>query len=123
MKKRSLLFLFLFFIFGVFCSPLCAAETGSETDLVGQTSLLVFQLSVILFAAWLGGICFNKWKLPAVLGEIIAGVIIGPYLLGQIPFIGFENGLFPLQETFPVSVELYSFATIASIILLFLTGL
>ncbi len=123
MKKRSLLFLFLFFTFGVFCSPLCAAETGSETNLVSQTSLLVFQLSVILFAAWLGGICFNKWKLPAVLGEIIAGVIIGPYLLGQIPFIGFENGLFPLQETFPVSVELYSFATIASIILLFLTGL
>ena len=123
MKKRSLLFLFLFFTFGVFCSPLCAAETGSETNLVSQTSLLVFQLSIILFAAWLGGICFNKWKLPAVLGEIIAGVIIGPYLLGQIPFIGFENGLFPLQETFPVSVELYSFATIASIILLFLTGL
>ncbi|MCK5015157.1 MAG: cation:proton antiporter [Candidatus Omnitrophica bacterium] len=123
MKKHLFLYLFLFFTLTVLCSPLYAAETGSETNLIGKTHLLVFQLSIILFAAWLGGLCFIKWKLPAVLGEIIAGVIIGPYFLGKIPFLGFEHGLFPLHQAFPISIELYSFATIASIILLFLVGL
>jgi len=123
MKKHSFLYLFIFFTLAVLCSPLYAAETGLEKNLIGQTHLLVFQLSIILFAAWLGGMCFNKWKLPSVLGEIIAGVIIGPYFLGKIPFFGFEHGLFPLHGAFPISVELYSFATVASIILLFLVGL
>jgi Kef-type K+ transport system membrane component KefB len=123
MKKRILPYLFTFFTLTILCSPLYAAETGLETSLIDQTRLLVFQLSIILFAAWLGGLLFIKWRLPAVLGEIIAGVIIGPYLFGKIPFLGFEHGLFPLHGAFPVSVELYSFATIASIILLFLVGL
>ena len=123
MKKHFFLYLFIFSTLTILCGPLYAAETGLETNLIEKTHLLVFQLSIILFAAWLGGMCFNKWKLPSVLGEIIAGVIIGPYLLGNIPFFGFEHGLFPLHEAFPISVELYSFATIASIILLFLVGL
>lgn len=123
MKKHYQIILLILFALIVFCSPLLASEEGLETELISQTSLLVFQLSIIIFAAWLGGLLFNKWELPSVLGEIIAGVIIGPYLLGKIPLPGFEHGFFPLQESFPVSVELYSFATIASIILLFLTGL
>ncbi|HQP10256.1 MAG TPA: hypothetical protein PKV41_02590, partial [Candidatus Omnitrophota bacterium] len=62
----------------IFSRASYAAEPGPELDLVSHISLLVFQLSIILIAAWLGGLCFTKWKLPAVLGEIIAGVIIGP---------------------------------------------
>jgi len=123
MKKYLPSTLLSFFFFNVFSSPVYASETGAEAGLIGQTSLLVFQLSIILVAAWYGGVWFRKWKLPAVLGEIIAGVVIGPYCLGKISLPGFEHGLFPLQEAFPVSVELYCFATIASIILLFLTGL
>lgn len=122
-KKYFLPSLLSLFFLAIMCGPLYASETGLEESLIDRTSLLVFQLSVILFAAWIGGICFTKWKLPSVLGEIVAGVVIGPYFLGQFHFPGFEHGLFPLQATFPVSVELYSFATIASIILLFLTGL
>ncbi|UCD16110.1 MAG: cation:proton antiporter [Candidatus Omnitrophota bacterium] len=86
-------------------------------------AILVFQLSVILFAARLGGRIFEKIHLPAVLGELVAGIIIGPYLLGGISLPGLEAGLFPFKEGFPVSSELYSFATIASIVLLFLVGL
>lgn len=100
-----------------------ASSGGSEGGIVERTSLLVIQLSVILFAAWLGNLAFTKMKLPAVLGEIIAGVIIGPYFLGAYGFAGFEYGLFPLVGDFPVSIELYSLATIASIILLFFVGL
>lgn len=124
MKKKYLFIsLFSLFVVTALCSPLHAAESISETNLIDQTGLLVFQLSIILLAAWIGGVIFGRWKLPTVLGEIIAGVIIGPYLLGQISFPGFEHGLFPLHETFPVSIELYSFAAIASIILLFFIGL
>jgi Kef-type K+ transport system membrane component KefB/mannitol/fructose-specific phosphotransferase system IIA component (Ntr-type) len=85
---------------------------------------VVFQLSVIIFAAWAGGYVFNKIKLPTVLGEIVAGMLIGPYCLGKISFAGFSNGMFPIANTnFPISPELYSYATIASIILLFSSGL
>ncbi|MBU2266099.1 MAG: cation:proton antiporter [Candidatus Omnitrophica bacterium] len=93
-----------------------------ETDLISRMAMLVFQLGVIVFAAWAGGKLFKKLKFPVVLGELIAGVIIGPYLLGSLPVWGFSQGLFPLFEGFPVSAELYGFTTVASIILLFLVG-
>jgi Kef-type K+ transport system membrane component KefB len=51
--------------------------------------------------------------------------VIGPYLLGRLPIPGFfDQGLFALGENgLAVSPELYGFATIASVILLFLAGL
>ena len=99
------------------------AENGTGHDVVELTSLLVLQVSVILFAAWVGRQAFNRMRLPSVLGEILAGVLIGPYCLGQLPLPGFEAGFFPISGPFPVSMELYSLATIASIILLFFVGL
>jgi len=65
----------------------------------------------------------------SVLGELIAGMVIGPYALGSInlPFFG---KLFPIAEqvgehvsNLPVSPELYVFAQIGAVILLFLVGL
>lgn len=99
-----------------------AAEAAPLSDLTSQMAHFVFQLSVIIFAAWFGGKIFSRIHLPSVLGEIIAGVIIGPYALGGITLPGFTDGLFPLKEGFPISPELYAIATIASIILLFLSG-
>ncbi|MFH1046153.1 MAG: cation:proton antiporter [Candidatus Omnitrophota bacterium] len=100
-----------------------AAEGSGEAGLVDRMAVLVFQIGIIIFAAWLGGSLFERLKFPAVLGEIIAGVLIGPYLFGRIPIPGFSQGVFPLLSDFPVSVELYSIAAIASIILLFTAGL
>lgn len=100
------------------------AETGAaEGDLIGMVTQLIFQLGVIIIAAWFGGKVFERFTLPAVLGEIVIGVLIGPYLFGHMPLPGFPVGLFPAPSGFPVSPELYSIATIASIILLFLAGL
>ncbi len=109
-------------LFILFHNHVFAYESGGE-NIVEKTSLLVFQISFILFAARIGSMCFEKLNVPSVLGEIIAGVIIGPYCLGQIQFWGFKEGLFPINGIFPVSVELYGIATIASIILLFFVGL
>jgi len=91
---------------------------------------LVLQLAVILFAAKLGAeVCERYLKIPAVLGELAVGIVIGPYALGGLAFLG-VGPLFPLPSAgevasvaIPVSTELYSIAQIAAVILLFTVGL
>jgi fructose-specific phosphotransferase system IIA component len=93
----------------------------SITELMSE---LVLQLGIIIFAVRLGGRLVKGIGIPSVLGELLAGVLIGPYALGGIALPGFPRGLFPLGEgTLAVSPELYAFATVASIILLFASGL
>jgi Kef-type K+ transport system membrane component KefB/mannitol/fructose-specific phosphotransferase system IIA component (Ntr-type) len=85
---------------------------------------LALQLGFIIFAVRICGRLAKKLGVPPVLGELLSGVIIGPYALGGLALPGFPRGLFPL-ETGPlaVSAELYAFAVVASIILLFASGL
>jgi Kef-type K+ transport system membrane component KefB len=45
---------------------------------------LLFELFVIFLAAKAIGEIFERLQLPAVLGEILAGVVLGPYALGWI---------------------------------------
>ncbi len=85
--------------------------------------MLVLQLGVIIFAAHGGGLLFKRIRMPSVLGELLAGALIGPYALGALSVPGLPEGLFPRNEAFPVSVGLYGFTTIASVLLLFLVGL
>lgn len=86
--------------------------------------MLVFQLAVIIFAVRIFGKLAAKVGIPSVLGELIAGIIIGPYALGAVHLPGFPQGLFPLNsESMAVSPELYAISQIASIILLFTSGL
>ena len=84
----------------------------------------ILQLGILIVFTRLGGHWLRRWlNLPGVLGELIVGMIIGPYALGHIewPVIG---ALFPVATTgHAVSSELYALATFASIILLFLSGL
>ena len=50
--------------------------------MVGEQEALIhvlISLSVLLFAAKLFAELFNKLKLPSVLGELLAGIIIGPF--------------------------------------------
>lgn len=49
-----------------------------------EYDLLLFDLFAIFVAAKVIGEIFERLKLPAVLGEILAGVLIGPYALGWI---------------------------------------
>ena len=98
-----------------------------EHDIIHMITMLVMQLFVILLAAKIGGeICVRYLKQPSVLGELVMGMLIGPYALGQFMNIPGLGVLFSLPEgatTIPVSVELYSIAQIAVIILLFIAGL
>jgi len=103
--------------------PLAAAERQAEMGELMTT--LVIQLSIIVVAARFFGFVFSRYlKQPRVLGELVAGMVIGPYLLGAIrlPLVG--HSLFPpTGDVLPVTPELYGLAVIASIVLLFLAGL
>lgn len=103
---------------------IAAEEHGGITS---QMMTFVLQIAILIFAAHIGGRLASKIKLPGVIGELLAGIVVGPYLLGgiAIPKL-FEHGIFPLpavDAVLSVSPELYGFATLASIILLFMTGL
>ncbi|MCH3918578.1 MAG: cation:proton antiporter [Spirochaetia bacterium] len=87
--------------------------------------VLVLQLGVILIVSKFVGYVFSRYlRQPKVLGELVAGMLIGPYLLGSIP-LGSFGPLFPLitDSTIPVSAELYAISTLGSIFLLFDSGL
>ncbi len=97
-----------------------------------MTHLLVeftFQIAVILLVAKIFGELFERMGQSSVLGELIAGMVIGPYALGalNLPFFGqlfpIPHGLDGHAAAIPVSPELYVFAQIGAIILLFLVGL
>ncbi len=102
------------------------AETGGYTHMVMK---LVFQLAFILLVAKISGeLCERFLKQPAVLGEIAAGVIIGPYALGGMISLPGLGPLFPAPDpsavtNIPVSIELWSVAQVAAVILLFLAGI
>ncbi len=114
-------------------APAYAAEMGSgvtepSPGLTHRMMVLVLQLGVVLFMARLGGLAFERVRLPGVLGELSAGLLISPYLLGSVPIPGFPNGLFFVPEgvgvaDIPVSPELYGMGALAAIVLLFMVGL
>ncbi|NOS54925.1 MAG: cation:proton antiporter [Cyclobacteriaceae bacterium] len=80
---------------------------------------LLVQLSVMLLVGRLFAELARKVKQPAVVGEIIAGLILGPTILGMIQPDWFET-LFPVGSS---SLVLDGFVQIAVVMLLFIAGL
>ena len=66
----------------------------------------VFQLGVLIVLTRIGGYWLRRWlRLPGVLGELIVGMLIGPYALGRFhwPLVG---QLFPIGASgAPVSPD------------------
>ena len=95
-----------------------------EHSVTHQVTVLAMQLGIILIVAKVFGEIVERFlKQPAVLGELGAGIIIGPYALGgvSLPWVG---ALFPAAHgIIPVEVALYSFAQVAAVILLFEVGI
>ncbi|MGH9275043.1 MAG: cation:proton antiporter [Acidimicrobiales bacterium] len=61
-------------------------STGTEEPLKGGTLVArtFLAVSVILVAARLVGLMFRRVRLTQVMGEIVAGIVLGPSLLGAI---------------------------------------
>lgn len=65
--------------------------------------LLLFQILVIVASARLLGSLFAKIGQPPVIGEIIAGILLGPSLLGTLA-PGFQGFLFPAASLGPLQL-------------------
>lgn len=77
---------------------------------------VLISVSVLLFAAKIFAELFNKLKLPTVLGELVAGIIIGPFALGALPIFD-GKPLVILNET------IRQIGEISGIVILFIAGL
>ena len=119
MSRKRLLIAGLI-LFALALPVFAQSEQSTPTEQITQ---FVFQLAVIIFAARLGGIAAKAISLPSVLGELIAGILIGPFALGAIRLPGFPSGFFPVSGGEPISIILQAFSNIAAIILLFSSGL
>ena len=86
------------------------AATGSEF------LHIVISLGILLFAAKIFAELFARLKLPIVLGELVAGIIVGPFAFGGLPLFNGEP-LVVLDET------LKHIGEISAIVILFIAGL
>jgi Kef-type K+ transport system membrane component KefB len=77
---------------------------------------IVLTLGILLFASKLCAELFHRIKLPVVLGELLAGIIVGPFALGGLPFFD-GKPLVVLDETVQHIGEL------SAIVILFIAGL
>ncbi len=99
----------------------------------GNTAIgFVAVLAIILFATKFFGILFRRIGLPQVLGYIIAGILVGPSIFGELfykwfgggfCFIGFEDGGYISLLSLPKENALEIFAKIGVLLLMFSTGL
>ena len=65
-------------------SALSSLSKGLSENVGDALSHLLLQLLVIIAAAWGMGILFRKLGQPAVVGEMVAGILLGPSLLGLV---------------------------------------
>ena len=77
---------------------------------------VLISLAILLFAAKIFAEVFNKLKLPVVLGELLAGIIVGPFALGSLQLFD-GKPLVILNET------VRQIGEIAGIVILFIAGL
>ena len=103
------------------------AEVGHHNPLHVVAELVIL-LAIILVAAKVGGeIAERVFKVPAVLGELCAGIAISPFALGGLITLPVLGTLFEVEQSgggaLPVAPELFFFAQIAAVILLFEAGL
>jgi len=78
--------------------------------------MTIIGVGILLFSAKIMSEVFLRLKMPIVLGELIAGMIIGPFALGAYLLYDGE----PLLQIGP---ELRTLGEIGAIVILFMAGL
>jgi Kef-type K+ transport system membrane component KefB/mannitol/fructose-specific phosphotransferase system IIA component (Ntr-type) len=101
---------------------------GSDAMNAGDVTKLLLSLAVLLGAARLVGELARKFRQPAVLGEILAGILLGPTLLGgahlpewALPVSVGLDAVFPTGG--PTFIALDGFRQIAVTLLMLVAGL
>ena len=116
-QKRLLLLLTVIGVYALYSLAFASgvSETGTEAGEghTGPVLVVLLQLLVILMAAKLGGDLFERFRQPAVLGELVMGMVIG-----NLHLLGFDG-----FEPFKHNITLEVLAELGVIILLFEVGL
>ncbi|MEO9363123.1 MAG: cation:proton antiporter [Nitrososphaera sp.] len=77
---------------------------------------VMITLGILLFAAKVFAELFARIKLPAVLGELVAGIVVGPFALGGLVMFQ-DRPLVDLDETVRTIGEM------SAVVILFIAGL
>lgn len=90
----------------------------SPTNNFNLSILFFLQLTIILIAIRLVGLAARRLGQPQVVGEMIAGVVLGPSLIGLF-FPGFQTHVFP-KESMKI---VYAASQVGLVLYMFLVGL
>ncbi|MCK6604191.1 MAG: cation:proton antiporter [Ignavibacteriaceae bacterium] len=85
-----------------------------------QLTIFLLAISIMLFMARLLGELFNKIRQPAIIGEILGGIILGPTVFGNIS-PDLQAFLFPV--TGGISHAFEGMTSLAVVMLLIISGL
>ena len=93
-------------------------QSQASGKLAAEASFIetIIEVGILLFAAKLMAELFLRLKLPIVLGELLAGMIVGPFALGAFIVIDGRQ-IIQINETIRVLGE------IGAIVILFMAGL
>jgi K+:H+ antiporter len=106
---------------GVMAALAAAPAFAAIGDAHGPSELLfVAQLAVLMLVGRLFGELMLRFKQPAVMGQLIAGLVLGPSLLGAL-FPAFQHALFPAVKEQKAMLD--AIAQFGVLLLLLLTGM
>ncbi len=88
----------------------------TESDI----TLFLVSLALLLGMARIGGELASYWNQPSILGEILAGIVLGPTVLGAIA-PDWEQALFP--ATGPIATARGAVTTIAIVFFVLVAGM
>ncbi len=91
MQRILILLAFMSFTVGLIT---VTSHTSDGEGHTGHTTVyrFLFEVVIILLAAKVGGELFETWNQPAVLGELVFGVVPGNlHLLGLLALEGFKT--------------------------------
>jgi Kef-type K+ transport system membrane component KefB len=86
-----------------------------------QLGNVLLALLLLILGANLLGQLFTKLRQPKVVGEILAGILLGPTLLGKVA-PGFAADLFGTGKTDPKAIVLGFFYNFGMLLLMFVAG-
>src|SRR4029077_5008672 len=119
-KSRSLprapILLSLLAIFALFAAPALAAEGGKAPS----EAILIAELVVLMAAGRLLGEGMQRIGQPAVMGQLLAGLILGPSVFGLI-WPDAQHALFPATSEQKSMVD--GISQFGILLLLLLTGM
>lgn len=103
------------FLFGGFCvaTPFVRASGGTEGAGHGLDPLVLVGVALVLLIAKLGGELFERFGQPAVLGELIGGMLVGNLVIFGVTIV----------EPVKTDVVINALAEIGVVLLLFEVGL